>query len=105
VDVRLKTRSGKIIHVEIQRDNFPEMRKRIVFSDAKMITGQIRKGNDYKVIKRVISIIITDHPLISESPHYHHRFTFYDPETAVEFTDLIEIHTLEIPKLPENPDI
>jgi predicted transposase/invertase (TIGR01784 family) len=42
--------------------------------------------------------------LISESPHYHNRFTLYDPSSAVEFTDLMEIHTLELPKLPETAD-
>jgi predicted transposase/invertase (TIGR01784 family) len=42
--------------------------------------------------------------LIPESPHYHHRFTFYDPASTIEFTDLIEIHTLELLKLPETAD-
>jgi hypothetical protein len=49
-------------------------------------------------------ITIVDFVLIPESPHYHHRFTFYDSASAIEFTDLIEIHTLELPKLPETAD-
>jgi predicted transposase/invertase (TIGR01784 family) len=36
--------------------------------------------------------------------HYHNRFTLYDPASAIEFTDLIEINTLELPKLPETAD-
>ena len=35
----------------------------------------------------------------------HHRFTLYDPRAAVEFTNLIEIRTLELPKIPETPDV
>ena len=35
---------------------------------------------------------------------YHHRFTFYDPEAGVEFSDIIEIHTLELRKLPKGTD-
>jgi predicted transposase/invertase (TIGR01784 family) len=43
--------------------------------------------------------------LIKESLLYHHRFTLYDPRAMVEFTDLLEIRTLELPKLPETPDV
>jgi predicted transposase/invertase (TIGR01784 family) len=42
--------------------------------------------------------------LIRNNPRYHNRFTLYDPESETEFTDLIEIHTLELPKLPEKAD-
>jgi predicted transposase/invertase (TIGR01784 family) len=35
---------------------------------------------------------------------YHNRFTLYDPASATEFTNLIEINTLELPKLPEIAD-
>jgi predicted transposase/invertase (TIGR01784 family) len=42
--------------------------------------------------------------LIPENPRYHNRFTLYDSASATEFTDLIEIDTLELPKLPETAD-
>jgi len=105
VDLRLTTRSGQIIHVEIQRDHFPAMRNRLVFYDSGLITGQIGESEDYQTMKRVISILITGYPLIHESPLYHHRFTLYDHRAAVEFTDLLEIRTLELTKLPEIPDV
>ena len=56
-------------------------------------------------MKRVISIIITDHDLISYSPLYHHCFTLFDHGAAIQFTDLLEIHTLELTKIPETPDV
>jgi predicted transposase/invertase (TIGR01784 family) len=104
IDLKVKTKSGKIIHVEIQLSHFPQMCERIVFYDAGLITDQIDAGEEYSLIKRVISILIVDYELIPESPRYHNRFTFYDPESATEFTDLIEIDTLELPKLPEKAD-
>jgi len=105
VDLRVKTRRGQIIHVEIQRKTFSAMRKRLVFYDANLITGQIGEGGDYETLKRVISILITNYELIPKSPLYHHRFTLYDPRAAVEFTNLLEIRTLELPKIPEVPDV
>ena len=104
VDLRLTTRSGQIIHVEIQRFPDPAMRDRLMFYDANLIAGQIGKGEKYN-LKRVISILITDYDLIPKSPLYHHRFTLYDHRAAVEFTNLLEIRTLELTKIPETPDV
>ena len=104
VDLCVVTRSGQIIHVEIQRKSVAEMRDRLIFYDSNLIAGQIAAGDEYKALKRVISIIITDYPLIPESPLYHHRFTLYDHRASVEFTDILVIHTLELPKIPETPD-
>ena len=69
-----------------------------------MITEQIGSGDDYEVIKKVISIIITNEKLIPLSARYHHRFIFYDPDAGVALSDLIEINTLELSKLPERAD-
>jgi predicted transposase/invertase (TIGR01784 family) len=104
VDVKLHTKSGKTIHIEIQLSVPPEMRNRIVFYDAKLITEQIGKGDNYDIIKKVISIVILDENMIHDSHQYHHKFTFYDPSAEVELTDIIEIHTLELKKLPQDSD-
>ena len=42
--------------------------------------------------------------MIPESVKYHHRFVLYDSENGVEFTDIIEINTLELKKLPVTED-
>jgi predicted transposase/invertase (TIGR01784 family) len=104
IDVKLHTKTRKVIHIEIQLKVTPELQKRIILYDAKLITEQISSGNDYDLIKKVISIIITDENLILRSPKYHHRFTFYDPDAGIEFSDILEIHTLELRKLPDGTD-
>ena len=100
----LHTKSKKVIHIEIQLKITPDLKKRVVFYDSKLITEQIGSGGNYDAIQNVISIIITDKTLIQDSPRYHHRFTFYDYEAGVEFTDLVEVHTIELGKLPEDTD-
>jgi len=69
----------------------------IIFLD--LNREQVGEGDSYDKIKRVISIIITDHPLIEESDKFHHHFGLYDIEGEVLLTDILEIHTLEIPKV------
>jgi len=104
IDVKLHTKSKKTIHIEIQLRVTPELKERIVYYGSKLITEQLGKGNDYDTIKKVISIVITEEPLIADSPKYHHRFVMYDQEAGIEFSDLLEIHTLELNKLPLTAD-
>ena len=104
IDVKLRTKSRKVIHIEVQLKVPPSMKSRIIFYDAKLITEQIGSGGKYEELQKVVSIVITDEELIQDSPVYHHRFTFYDPEAGVEFTDIVEIHTIELRKLPPNAD-
>jgi len=104
IDVKLHTKSHKIVHIEIQISIPPQMRERIVFYSSKLITEQIGSGDEYEKIMKVISIIIMDETLIPDSPKYHHRFTLFDPKTDVELTDIFEINTLELKKIPEISD-
>jgi predicted transposase/invertase (TIGR01784 family) len=102
--MKLYTKSRKIIHIEMQLHVTKEMRERIIFYSTKLITEQLAIGDKYEQIKKSISIVILDDPLIKSSPKYHHRFTFYDHESNVELSDIIEIHTLELSKLPQAVD-
>jgi len=98
LDVKLRLKSGKVLNIEIQVDSIPFMESRIVFYVSKLITEQIGESDQYDKIKRVISIIITDHKLIKDSEAFHHQFGLYDIKNKVLLTDILEIHTLEIPK-------
>jgi len=98
LDVKLKLKSGKVLNIEVQVDPMPFMESRILFYISKLITEQIGESDQYEKIKRVISIIITGHPLIKQSEKYHHHFGLYDIESGVLLTDALEIHTLEVPK-------
>jgi predicted transposase/invertase (TIGR01784 family) len=104
IDVKLHTKSRKVIHIEIQLKVTPELKKRIVFYESKLITEQLGAGSNYDAIQNVISIIILDKTLIEGSQRYHHRFAFADLDAGVELTDLVAIHTLELDKLPKAAD-
>ena len=104
IDTKLKLRDGRIIHIEIQKSVTAELKERIVYYDAKLITEQLKSGDDYGSIRQVISIIITDEVMIPSSLRYKHRFTMYDGEAEIEFSNLIEINTLELVKLPAGTD-
>jgi predicted transposase/invertase (TIGR01784 family) len=88
----------------MQADVPPAMRNRILFYSSKLVSEQMGVGGDYSQIKQSISIVVTGDSLIPDSSGYYHRFTYYDPDGGTEFSDLTEIHTIELCKLPAEPD-
>ena len=68
-----------------------------------MVTEQIKSGQDWAVINKVVSIIITDYVFVPQSSKYHNKFR-YRTEDGVEFTNLAEINTLELEKLSADTD-
>jgi predicted transposase/invertase (TIGR01784 family) len=105
LDIKIRVKSKKVIDVEMQKEKIAYLRERVVFYSSGTIREQSAAGDDeYEKINRVISVVITNHPVITEDNAHHHRFTLYDPETRLEFTDLIEIHIIELPKLPKTDD-
>jgi len=102
IDVRLTTKTGKIVHIEMQileQDEFPE---RVTYYNAKMLVTQVKSGDDYK-FQKTITIAIADFDIV-DSPKYHHVFQLNDRDTGVKFTDVIEINTLELKKIPTESD-
>jgi predicted transposase/invertase (TIGR01784 family) len=100
LDVKVRTKTGQLIDIEIQVSDTPFMRERIVFYLSKLITGQIEKGMGYKSIKRAICIIVTDYVLTPETDECHDQFFLYSELTKTRFSDIVEIDTLELPKIP-----
>ena len=105
LDIKIRTKSGQVIHTEIQVAPIPEMDQRSLYYQSKMVTEQLGSGQNYLMIKKVISIIITDYGLkqLSGSGRYHHQFR-YRTGDGLELTNLVEINTLELPKLPLETD-
>ncbi|MDR0635506.1 MAG: Rpn family recombination-promoting nuclease/putative transposase [Treponema sp.] len=112
LDVKIRTKTGKLIDIEMQIIHTANIFERICFYKAKMLVEQVGAGESYDRIKKVINIVITDFSFIESgnkgkkgmvSP-YHHCFRLYDPQDAACFGDVEEIHTLELPKLPRESD-
>ncbi|MDR1735450.1 MAG: Rpn family recombination-promoting nuclease/putative transposase [Oscillospiraceae bacterium] len=102
LDVKVHTISGSVVHVEIQVKVIPELTARTIYSQSKLVAEQMSSGQKFSTIKRVVSIIITDENFVP-GEDYHHRFR-YRTNDGMEFTNLVEIDTLELRKLPSDDD-
>ena len=103
LDVKLHTVSGSIIHIEIQRRVLSDLKARTIYRQSKLITEQMESGNKWTKIKRAITIAITDEVNVREGDKYHHQFR-YRTKDGLEFSNLTEINTLDLSKLPINDD-
>ena len=98
LDVKVKTKTGKTIDIEIQVCNQTWLRERLVYYLSKMITGQVSSGESYHKIKKAVIIIITDFSFIKDSPRCHNRYQLRDETGTSLLSDVMEINTLELPK-------
>ena len=104
LDVRITTRSGRDVDVEIQVRPSDELCDRIQCYVARMVTEKVKIGGGYK-IPQSISIVIVDHRLWGgDEQRYHHSFRLYDPDAGMPYPNSMEIHTLELPKIPKDSD-
>jgi len=105
LDIKLKTKGGKTVDIEIQVAPFANLGKRISYYKSKLIIEQIAKGENYNVIKDVICVFILDYIHFEESVDYVCRHYFCNAKSGERFKDIPEeIYIVELPKLPRAND-
>jgi predicted transposase/invertase (TIGR01784 family) len=104
VDVKVNTKSGNVAQIEVQVLEQEAMSSRLTYYNSKMLVTQLSAGDDYENLQKTISILIADFELIENSEKYHHVFQLRDKDTGIMFTDLVEINTLELGKISNQPD-
>jgi len=103
VDIKLTTKSNRIIHIELQVEKRANTRNRITYYSSRQISDQLKWGDGYDKLHQVISIIICDHNLLEEEDGYINEYTLRNVNNH-SFTDLQRLIILELPKLPETAD-
>jgi predicted transposase/invertase (TIGR01784 family) len=102
LDIKIITKTGKIIDVEIQVRSQRSIWKRMQYYTAKLYVEQMKSGHKYASLNKAISILIADFVLIRENGACHTRFRLYDESARVPFPDSLEINILELPKTRED---
>lgn len=73
---------------------------RTIYYLSKMYSAQIKEGDNYNKLQKCIQVSILDHVLISDDTECYRRICFCDTNTGKVYSDKMEIHILELPKLP-----
>ena len=99
LDVRVLLNNDTEIDIEINLNRFDAWPKRSLFYVAKMYTGQINPGDSYNKLNKCINISILDFKLFPEEPDCYSCFHLWEDTRHFLYTDRIEFHLLELPKL------
>jgi predicted transposase/invertase (TIGR01784 family) len=102
-DIVAKDASGRIFNIEIQRLVRFWLPGRVTYYAASHLVGQLREGDDYTRLRPVICICILEETLFRDLLDYHNEFRMRT-ESGFEFSDLIQIHVLELPKYVARSD-
>ena len=101
LDVRLLLNNDSEIDIEIQLSQIKVWAERSLFYLAKMYTEQIAPGQSYTVFKKCINISILDFELFPDEKEFYSCFHIREDTRSFVYTDKMEFHLIELPKLPE----
>lgn len=96
LDVLLILNNDRKINIELQVRRVKDWDGRTLFYLSKMFTEDLLAGQNYRRLKKCVSISLLDFN-IDESPKYHRIYRMRD-ESGSEFSDLFEIHIVELKK-------
>ena len=98
LDLKIETGTGKLIDVEMQPLLMSSLVQRILYYLSQMLVEQLKPGQKYSELKRVIYILILNEEMFPKDSLLHHCFCFADKQTHSQWTDLMEVNVLELPK-------
>ena len=104
IDVRAKTSKGENIDIEVQLTDQGNMDKRTLFYWGKMYLENIKQGQDYTSLEKVITINILDSEFLGTENYQSSFHLWEDIEKDYMLTDVVEIHFLELPKFRKKKD-
>lgn len=104
LDVNVRT-SGKNVNIEMQVENEPDFKERILFYWSKMYADGLEKGHPYSELKRSYSVSILNFKMF-DCESYHSSFSIREDKRNEQFSDKLSLHIFELKKLEEklNPN-
>ena len=101
LNVRILMNNLVEIDIEIQLAELKVWADRSLFYLSKMYIEQIEAGDTYKVFKRCVSISLLNFTLFPDTEEFYSCFHLWEDKRHTMYTDKMEFHILEFPKLPK----
>ena len=104
LDVRLVMNNNTEINIEIQLAYMASWADRSAFYVSKMLGEQIGINKKYSNFKKCIGINLLDFNYIKATNRFHTVYHISEDTEHIIFTDIMEWHIVELPKLPAIDD-
>ena len=117
LDIKAETDDGTLLDIEMQMENKENTEERGTQYLGKMITEQLKVGDQYTKLKKSIVIFITNYNFLKRNSYHNVGKMKFDDEIKEEYVDVgyvkedeiaskyLEIHYIELPKfVKRNPE-
>lgn len=101
LDVNVLMNDNTEIDIEIQLSEIKIWPERSTFYLAKKYVDQLKEGEPYSSLKKCVSISILDFKLFKNESSFYSRFHIAEDTRHFVYTDKVEFHVIELPKLPK----
>ena len=101
LDILAKTKEGMMIDIEVQNKDYKEMPKRMVLYPSRIESNELKRGEEYGEVKRVISMWIFKEyfDLTKEDEEYITTWNWREKSSQKVLTDEQEIDIVELGKI------
>ena len=97
IDIKAKTKDNKTVIIEFQLSGNIDFVKRIFYYISKNVVNEIKEGEDYSGIQKIISINLLDFNLhFGDNGKPHRCFKLIDTENQNISLDFIQMHIIEV---------
>jgi len=98
LDIRVALADGTVVDIEMQLDNGPVQRQRILYYWARLYAGELLRGEEHSRLRPVIVIVWMIRPLL-ETQRFHAKFEVIEGHGGERLSNDLVIHILELSKL------
>ena len=97
LDILATDDSGRMYDIEVQTTRPYGLRQRLVYYAARLLVGQLKKGQDYHHLRSSIGICLLDGIEFRRDTDLHHHFQLRNDGGAL-LTECLQVHLFELPK-------
>ena len=102
IDIKAKTKDNQTVIIEIQLCGNMDFLKRIFYYISKNVINEVKEGENYNNVQKIISINLLDFNLkFGDKGKAHRCFKLIDTKDLNIGLDLIQIHILEVKRFIE----
>jgi predicted transposase/invertase (TIGR01784 family) len=102
VDLLVRLDDGSLVDVEMQTHSRPGGQARALYYWARMVGSELHRGEEYADMRRAAVVLLLGYRAFPDAP-FHGVWQVRERRSSVLLSDLLEIHTVELPKLDELP--
>lgn len=105
IDVQATDAEGRVFQIEMQAAPEPAFERRALVGLAGLVRRRVKRGDSYAELRPSIALWLCDRDVLPQVlgedglPAHHRCFALMDAERPVRFTDLIELHVIELDRL------